>query len=188
MDPRFSDRTACALRPNGTAAGDRLCGEDFPMPSMLKRVLIGAPLETHRAKHERLTKLLALPIFASDALSSCAYATEEILFALLLAGTAFFSYSLPVAAAITALLVIVTISYRQTVLAYPTGGGAYIVARENLGILPATVAGASLLIDYVLTVAVSVAAGISAIDSAFPGLRPVRVELCLVAVAIITIG
>src|SRR5438046_389778 len=117
------------------------------MPSLLRRVLIGAPLATHRAKHERLNKFIALPVFASAALSSSAYATEEILFALLLAGTTYFVYSLPVAAGISLLLAIVTISYCQTVLAYPTGGGAYIVARENLGTSPATVAAAALLID-----------------------------------------
>jgi amino acid transporter len=131
---------------------------------------------------------MALPIFASDALSSCAYATEEILLALLIAGTAYFIYSLPVAAAISVLLVIVTISYRQTVLAYPTGGGAYVVARDNLGTLPATFAGAGLLIGYILTVAVSIAAGMAAIDSAFPVLRPYRVELCILAIVLISVG
>lgn len=158
------------------------------MPSLLRRVLIGAPLPTHRAAHERLSKLMALPIFASDALSSCAYATEEILLALLLVSVAFFAYSLPVAIAIATLLIIVTISYRQTVLAYPTGGGAYIVARENLGTLPATLAAAGLLIGYVLTVAVSVAAGMAAVDSAFPILHPWRVHLCCLAILLLTLG
>jgi amino acid transporter len=158
------------------------------MPNMLRRILLGSPLPTHRAKHERLPKLLALPVFASDNLSSSAYATEEILFALLLAGTIYFSYAVHIAAAITLLLVIVTISYRQTVMAYPTGGGAYIVARENLGSRPATVAAAALLIDYVLTVSVSVAAGIAAIDSAFVVLRPWRVTLCVVAIVAMTLA
>jgi amino acid transporter len=155
------------------------------MSSLLRRILVGSPLPTHRARHERLNKILALPVFASDNLSSSAYATEEILFALLLAGTASFAYALPIAAAIACLLLIVTISYRQTVLAYPTGGGAYIVARENLGSRPATIAAAALLIDYVLTVSVSVAAGIAAIDSAFTVLRPWRVELCILAIVAI---
>jgi amino acid transporter len=103
------------------------------MPSLLRRILVGSPLPTHRAKHERLPKILALPFFASDDLSSSANAAEEILFALLLAGTVSFTCAIHIAAAIALLLVIVTISYRQTVLTYPTGGGAYIVARDNLG-------------------------------------------------------
>jgi len=158
------------------------------MPNRLRRILVGSPLPTHRAHHERLNKLMALPIFASDNLSSSAYATEEILFALLLAGTLYFAYAFHVAAAIALLLLIVTISYRQIVLAYPTGGGAYIVARENLGIFPATIAGAALLIDYILTVAVSMAAGIAAVDSAFPALRPWRVELCILGVAVVALA
>jgi len=125
--------------------------------------------------------VLALPVFASDALSSVAYATEEILLALV-AGAAALSHSIPIALAIAALLAIVATSYKQTIHAYPSGGGAYIVARENLGIWPGSVAGAALLIDYVLTVAVSIAAGVAAITSAFPVLTPYRVGLCVVCV------
>jgi amino acid transporter len=167
------------------------------MPGLIRRLLIGHPLPTHRARHERLPKTLALPVFASDALSSTAYATQEILSTLLLAGVglAAFQYATPIAWCIVALLAIVTVSYQQTIHAYPSGGGAYIVARENLGILPSLTAGAALLIDYVLTVAVSVAAGIDAIISAaaqsphlFEQLNHVRVPLCVVAVAIITIA
>ena len=109
--------------------------------------------------------MLALPIFASDALSSVAYATEEILLALIIAGTAALSYSLPVAIAIVALLAIVATSYRQTIFAYPSGGGSYVVAKESLGDGAGLTAGAALMIDYTLTVAVSVAAGVAAITS-----------------------
>jgi amino acid transporter len=127
-------------------------------------------------------------VFASDALSSVAYATEEILLILVLAGSVALGLSLPIAAAISILIAIVVSSYRQTILAYPKGGGAYVVTRENLGRYPSLVAGAALLTDYVLTVAVSVAAGIAAITSAIPPLYPHRVTLCVVAVAIIAVG
>ncbi|NLC55323.1 MAG: amino acid permease [Armatimonadetes bacterium] len=143
----------------------------------IRRVLIGRPIATARAVQERLDKWMALPIFASDAVSSTAYATEEILIALLLAGTAALSASLPIALGIVFLLVVVTFSYQQTVLAYPSGGGAYLVAKENLGIRWATIAGAALLIGYVVTVSVSVAAGVAAITSAFAALRPYAVSL-----------
>ena len=129
------------------------------------------------ARHERLGKSVALAVFASDPLSSNAYATEEILLVLILAGSAALSYSLPIALGIATLLAIVLVSYRQTVQAYQQGGGAYLVARDNLGVLPALTAAAALLTDYVLTVAVSVAAGIAAVTSAFPPLHPYRVIL-----------
>ncbi|MBV9469720.1 MAG: APC family permease [Abitibacteriaceae bacterium] len=135
------------------------------MAISFKRLLIGKPLPTEHAEHERLTKILALPIFASDALSSVAYASEEIMAALLIAGTAHFTLTPWLSLAIVVLLGIVVISYRQTVMAYPNGGGAYIVARDNLGEIPAQAAGASLLVDYILTVSVSVSAGIAAINS-----------------------
>jgi amino acid transporter len=122
-------------------------------------------------------KLVGLAVFASDALSSTAYATEEILFVLATAGAVFLGLSIPIALAIGALLLVLTISYRQTIFAYPNGGGAYIVARDNLGELAAQTAGASLLTDYILTVSVSVAAGVAQIASAFPALLPWRVEL-----------
>lgn len=141
-----------------------------------------------QARHERLGKAVALAVFASDPLSSVAYATEEILLVLILAGPAALSYSLPVAIGIAALLAVVVISYRQTVVAYPQGGGAYLVAKDNLGTFPALTAAAALLTDYVLTVSVSVAAGIAALTSAFPALFPYRVALCVLAIAGIAIG
>jgi amino acid transporter len=154
----------------------------------LKRVLVGTPIPTTLAKHERLSRVTGLAVFASDALSSVAYATEEILLILVLAGTAALHLSVPIGFGIAALIVIVVSSYRQTILAYPQGGGAYIVTRENLGRYPSLVAGAALLIDYVLTVAVSVAAGIAAITSAMPPLYPYRVWLCVLGIVLITIG
>ncbi|MDH7568743.1 MAG: amino acid permease, partial [Armatimonadota bacterium] len=158
------------------------------MSVSLRRALIGRPLATARATHERLDKWVALPVFASDALSSSAYATEEILIALMVVGTAALVYSLPIAAGIGLLLIIVTLSYRQTVLAYPSGGGAYIVARENLGLNWAMVAGAALLIGYVVTVSVSVAAGVHAITSAFAWLRPYTVTMGVTAIALLALA
>ena len=149
----------------------------------LKRLFVGSPLPTAQQRHERLGKATALAVFASDPLSSVAYATEEILFVLILAGSAALSYSLPIGIGIAALILIVVTSYRQTIRAYPQGGGAYIVAKDNLGVFPSLVAGAALLIDYVLTVAVSVAAGVAAVTSAVPELFPYRVWLCVLAVA-----
>jgi amino acid transporter len=151
--------------------------------SRLKRLLVGTPLPTAQSRHERLGRATALAVFASDALSSVAYATEEILLVLVLAGTAALSHSLPIGIAIAVLIAIVVSSYRQTILAYPQGGGAYVVTKDNLGVGPALVAGAALLIDYVLTVAVSVAAGVAAVTSAVPVLYPWRVWLCVLAVA-----
>jgi amino acid transporter len=145
----------------------------------VKRLVIGAPLSTAQSIHERIPKVKALAVFASDALSSSAYATEEILLVLVLAGTAALSNTLPVAGAILLLLAIVATSYRQTIFAYPAGGGSYIVTRDNLGDIPALLAGSSLLVDYVLTVAVSISAGVAAITSAVPHLLPYRVELAL---------
>ncbi|PYS83203.1 MAG: amino acid permease [Acidobacteria bacterium] len=171
----------------------------LPQPKMasLKRLLVGSPIRTERLTHERLTKKTALAIFASDALSSTAYATEQILLVLAAAYVAgqadAFSRVVPISIAIGALLVIVAISYRQTIHAYPSGGGAYIVAKENLGTLPGLIAGASLLVDYVLTVSVSIAAGVEAITSAmvgtrFAGLHNHRVWLCLFFIAFIAIA
>lgn len=154
-----------------------------------RRVVFGTPLPTARAEHERLPKFLALPIFASDALSSVAYATEEILLVLALAGTAVaINGVLPLALAVAVLLAIVATSYRQTIHAYPNGGGAYVVAKENLGTVPGLTAGASLLIDYVLTVAVSVSAGVEALVAAYPALHPWSVHICLFFIVLLTIG
>jgi amino acid transporter len=154
----------------------------------LKRLLVGTPLLTAQARHERLGKASGLAIFASDPLSSNAYATEEILHVLILAGAVALSYSLPIATGIAALILIVITSYRQTIRAYPRGGGAYIVAKDNLGVFPSLIAGAALLTDYVLTVAVSVAAGVAAVTSAIPELVPYRVVLCVIAVICIALA
>ena len=154
----------------------------------LKRWLVGPPMPLAQARHERLGKSLALAVFASDPLSSVAYATEEILLVLILAGSAALSYSLPIALGIATLLAVVVISYRQTVAAYPQGGGAYLVAKDNLGVLPALVAAAALLVDYVLTVSVSVVAGIAALTSAAPALHRYRVVLSILAVTGIALG
>ncbi|MEO8433952.1 MAG: APC family permease [Pyrinomonadaceae bacterium] len=168
----------------------------MPLAS-LKRFLVGSPIRTERLAHERLSKRIALAIFSSDALSSTAYATEQILLVLAAAfvyGQANpFSKVIPISIAIAGLLVVVAISYRQTIFTYPTGGGAYIVAKENLGTLPGLVAGAALLVDYVLTVSVSVAAGVEAITSAMVDTRFAwfidhRVALCLVFIAFITVA
>jgi amino acid transporter len=154
-----------------------------------RRVIFGSPLPTARAQHERLPKFLALPIFASDALSSVAYAPAEILLVLALAGAGVaISYVIPLSLAIAILLAIVTTSYRQTLHAYPNGGGAYTVAKENLGTVPGLAAGAALLIGYILTVSVSIAAGVEALAAAHPGLRQYNVGICLFFIAFITIA
>ena len=154
---------------------------------LLKRWLVGDPLKTAEAGHERLSKTLALAIFSSNAISSVAYATEEILLVLILAGTAAVAWSIPVSLAILFLVAVLTISYRQIIYEYPGGGGAYIVARTNLGEVPALIAAAALMIDYVLTVAVSVAAGIAAMTSAIPILFPHREALGLFAIGFIVV-
>jgi amino acid transporter len=153
----------------------------------LKRFLLGRPLASDEAEHQLLPKILALPIFASDALSSNAYATEEILIVLSAAGAGVFHVSIPIALAVAALLVIVVTSYRQTVKAYPTGGGSYIVTKENLGTTQGLVAAAALLTDYVLTVAVSIAAGAFAIASLVPRLLHHRVALSLAFIGLVTV-
>ena len=167
------------------------------MATAIKRLFIGRALKTEQAAHERLTKKTALAVFSSDALSSTAYATEEILLVLAVAaaatsGTSFY-YVVPVSVGIALLLAIVATSYRQTIHAYPSGGGAYIVAKENLGTTPGLIAGASLLVDYVLTVSVSIAAGVAAITSAVQGtsyawLAEHRVALCLVFITFIAMA
>src|SRR5438034_11805791 len=154
----------------------------------LKRLLLGKPIPSHLAHHERFSRLTGLAVLSSDALSSVAYATEEILRVLVLVGVAALSYSKPIAFVIAAILAIVVFSYRQTIHAYPSGGGAYIVAKENLGEMPALIAAASLLIDYILTVAVSIAAGVAALTSAFPQWHVNRVELTLGFVLLLMIG
>ena len=161
------------------------------MFTWLRRLLIGTPLPSSRAMHERLIKILALPVFASDAISSVAYATEEILLALIVAGPALVTagnYSIYISIAIVALLAIVATSYRQTIFAYPSGGGSYIVAKDNLGVIPGLTAGASLMIDYVLTVAVSISSGVAAIVSIHPNLAPYTVDMAVGAVLVIMLA
>ena len=154
----------------------------------LKRVVIGRPRASRELKHQLLPKWMALPVFSSDPLSSVAYATEEMMLVLVLAGTAAYSLVMPLATAVAALLIIVITSYRQTVRAYPQGGGAYRVARENLGDIPGLTAASALLIDYSLTVSVSIAAGVAAIISAVPVVAPYRLQLALVFVALVTVA
>ncbi len=147
----------------------------------LKRLFIGNPIATSEDHHQRISKKVALPVFASDAISSTAYATEEILIVFLslgAVGMAAYSMLVPISLMVVALLIIVVTSYRQTIFAYPNGGGSYVVSKENLGEKPGLIAGASLLIDYILTVCVSVAGGTAAIISAFNGLAPYRVQIC----------
>ena len=141
---------------------------------VVKRALLGTPIPTAREAHERLNKIRALAVFSSDALSSVAYAGEEIMKVLVVAGAAALSLTLPIAAVIVLLLAIVVLSYRQTIRAYPSGGGSYIVANDNLGMIPGLTAAGALLIDYVLTVSVSVAAGVAAITSHGARLAAVR--------------
>src|SRR5262245_9996592 len=156
--------------------------------ALLKQVLVGRPMPLAQARHERLGKAAALAVFASDPLSSVAYATEEILYVLVLAGPLALSYSLPISISIATLIILVVVSYRQTIKAYPQGGGAYIVTKDNLGTIPSLSAAAALLTDYVLTVAVSVAAGIAALTSAVPWLVPYRTALCVGTIALIAIA
>jgi amino acid transporter len=155
----------------------------------LKQRLLGQPLDTDQLQHERLGRPTALAVFASDALSSTAYASEEILRTLIpVVGLLAFSFVLPITLAMAGVLVILIFSYRQTIKAYPSAGGAYIVTKDNLGLLPAQVAGVALLTDYILTVAVSVSAGVAALYSAFPALAPYKVPIALGFIVIIAWG
>ena len=151
----------------------------------LKRLLLGQPIPSHLAHHERLSRITGLAVLSSDALSSVAYATDFVVATLLLAGTQALGYAIPIGFVITALLAIVAFSYRQTIFAYPTGGGAYRVSKENIGVHAGLIAAASLLVDYTLTVSVSISAGVLAVTSAFPQLDAYRVELCLGALAVL---
>ncbi len=156
--------------------------------SQIKHFVVGRPIPSHLAQHERLSRVTGLAVLSSDALSSVAYATEEILRVLVLVGAGALWLDSPIAFVIATILAIVVFSYRQTLHAYPSGGGAYIVAKENLGEMSALIAAASLLIDYVLTVAVSIAAGVAAITSAFPSWHVNRVELTLGFVLVLMVG
>jgi amino acid transporter len=155
---------------------------------VFKRIMLGRPLATAEEMQERLSKKLALPVFSSDAISSTAYATEEILLALAAAGAAALSNSLYVCLGVAFLLAIVALSYQQTVHAYPSGGGSYVVARENLGLAPGLVAAASLMVDYVMTVAVSTASGVAALTSAFPELFKYRVIICVAVIVVVALA
>src|SRR4051794_8824250 len=158
-------------------------GRSIPVPPdslgyRTKARLLGKPLHSHELEHQRLGKPTALAVFASDNLSSSAYATEEILHVLVPAvGVAAFSLVMPITIALIVMLMLLILSYRQTIKEYPSAGGAYLVTRDNFGIIPAQVAGASLLIGYILTVAVSTSAGTAALVSSFEGLDPFRVPI-----------
>src|SRR5438128_3946120 len=155
---------------------------------LVKRVLVGRRMASSRLEHTLLPKVLALPVFSSDALSSVAYATEQILVVLVAASLGSAHLVMPIAIAIAALMTIVVFSYRQTVRAYPNGGGSYIVSKDNLGTFPGLVAAAALMTDYVLTVSVSVVAGVFAITSAIPSLPGSKVLLSLGFIALITLA
>src|SRR3954462_4154920 len=161
---------------------------EAPVPKRLRRVLVGKPMQTGQMHETLLPKWLALPIFASDPLSSVAYATESALVVLVAASAASAHLVFPISIAIACLLAIVVLSYRQTVRVYETSGGAYIVARENLGKTPSLVAAAALLTDYVLTVAVSISAGIFAITSFAPSLQGHKVGLSLLCLLLIVLA
>lgn len=154
---------------------------------VLERIVVGDPLRTEDAPHQAISNPVALAVFASDALSSVAYATQEVLLVLVLAGAATYFLSVPIAAVIVLLLAVLTISYRQTIFAYPGGGGAYIVSRDNLGEIPAMVAAAALLTDYILTVSVSVSSGVEQLASLFPNLEDFRMPVAVAIVILIMV-
>src|SRR5437868_11951095 len=154
----------------------------------LKRLLVGKPIPSHLAHHERLVCLPGLAVLSSDGVSSVADATDFILATLVVAGVGAFVYAIPISLVIATLLAIVAFSYRQTIHAYPTGGGAYIVAKENIGPMAGLTAAASLLVDYTLTVSVSISAGVLAITSAAPQLHVYRVELRLAFLRVLMLG
>ncbi|WP_353853780.1 APC family permease [Bacillus sp. Bos-x628] len=157
------------------------------MYSLMKRILIGKPLKSQAAGEQKLSKIKALALLSSDALSSVAYGTEQILIVLSVVSAAAFWYSIPIAGCVLILLMALILSYRQIIYAYPEGGGAYVVSRRNLGEKPGLIAGGSLLVDYILTVAVSISAGTDAITSAFPALYPSHVVISIVLVLVIMV-
>src|SRR6266700_3808601 len=178
---QIAEQLAMDGRPERPLPSDRL--------TRIKAKVVGKPLATERLAHERLGKPTALAVFASDNLSSSAYATEEILRVLVpYVGLAAFSLVVPITIAMLVVLGFLILSYRETIKAYPTAGGAYMVTRDNFGLLPAQVAGVALLTDYVLTVAVSVAAGTDALTSAFSVLTPYHVLIALAFIAVIAYG
>jgi amino acid transporter len=171
-----------------TAVGSLPTTRMGKLMAQLRHTLLGAPIASADLPHERLSKFKALAIFSSDNLSSSAYATEEILLILILAGSGALHYSVPIAIAIAALVGIVATSYVQLVKAYPRGGGAYDVTKQNIGLRPGLLAGSTLIVDFILTVAVSTAAGVAAITSAIPDLASVRIEMAVAFVALLTLG
>ena len=177
-------RDSAFVRPGASAAETQLAS-NARRSSNWRTWLIGRPLPTADAPHQAIGKAVGLAVFSSDALSSTAYATQEIMIILAMAGTAALSLVVPISVAIVVLLAIVTFSYEQTIHAYPGGGGAYIVARDNLGDLPAQVAGASLLMDYILTVAVSISSAVAQVASAFPAVHEHAVALAVTLVALV---
>jgi amino acid transporter len=172
------------IRPGADASRARRAASSAP-PRGFRTWLFGRPLPTADAPHQAIGKAVGLAVFSSDALSSTAYATQEIMVILAMAGTAALALVVPVSVAIVVLLAIVTFSYEQTIHAYPGGGGAYIVARDNLGDLPAQVAGAALLMDYILTVAVSISSGVAQVASAFPVVHAHKVAVAVSLVALV---
>jgi amino acid transporter len=177
--PGVLQATKRAIEPKGPAGR---------LAYRVRRAVLGQPLATTQLVHERLTKVKALAVLSSDALSSVAYSTDLILVVLLTAGVAGYHYAVPVMGAILVLLALVVLSYRQTIKAYPKGGGSYIVAKDNLGPIFGLIAGSALMTDYVLTVAVSVASGVSAITSAAPGISGYTVPMCLGFILLIILG
>src|ERR1043165_1643608 len=150
-----------------------------------KRVLFGRPLASDRLDHERLSKKTALAVLSSDAISSVAYATEQTLIVLAVLGAMALNYVVPISAVIVGLLVLVALSYRQTIFAYPGGGGSYTVAKDNLGTMPGLIAAAALLTDYILTVSVSISGGVAAMTSAYPSLVPHTVAIGVAAIVVL---
>src|SRR5437016_250084 len=172
-------------RPRVGSCADAMATTTLTLFERLRRTLIGAPIETSRAHYERLSPFIGLPVFSSDALSSVAYATEAILGVLVMIDLSAVRFQMPLTIGICMLIAIVVISYQQTIKAYPTGGGSYIVASDNLGETPGLIAGAALLVDYILTVSVSVAAGIAALVSAYPHLQTLLVPLSVLVIVLI---
>jgi hypothetical protein len=194
---RAGDRSVRIIRPRlsgvRVAAPGYITVENESQPSgglgralrRMKRTLIGRPIRSEHEHHERLSKVMGLAAFGTDNISSSAYATEELMRVLMIAGAAALFLTMPLTVAVVLLLAVVVTSYQQTIRAYPKGGGSYIVSSDNLGVIPGLVAGSSILVDYVLTVAVSVSAGVAALTSIFPAIYPERVLIAVAAVGVI---
>jgi amino acid transporter len=185
---RFVSIRLAGRRTSDLAATEQVSEEAEPTLARPRRLIVGPPLQSAAVVHERMRKLIALPVLSSDALSSVAYGPEAMLAVLVLGGHRALGLSLPVAGAIALLMVAVGLSYRQTIRAYPGGGGSYIVASANLGVLPGLAAAAGLMLDYVLTVAISVAAGVAAVASAIPALAGDELLLGIAAIVVLVAG